>query len=150
MVSPTRLHSFGWPITMVAGVLLFAGGVQAQTPRIHPGARGFETNLALKQAAQQRARSVPQAPTQTYRAPATPRLESSPLEVTVEAPRGRTQVTRSDAGSAVAPAVPFTVAIRGPDGEVRRYPVEGGPSAIVIRRYAVNPGQVLTISVNPE
>jgi uncharacterized iron-regulated membrane protein len=135
---------------MMAGVLFSAGVAQAQSPRVHPGARGHETNLAIKRAAQQRARAVPQASPQSYRAPATPRFESSPLEVTVEAPRGRTQVTRSEAGSTPTQAVPFTVAIRGPDGEVRRYPVEGGPSAIVIRRYAVNPGEVLTIAVNPE
>jgi hypothetical protein len=37
------------------------------------------------------------------------------------------------------------VDLRGPDGQVRRFPVEGGPEAIEVRRLVLRPGQTLTI-----
>ena len=37
------------------------------------------------------------------------------------------------------------VDLRGPDGQVRRFPVEGGPEAIEVSRLVLRPGQTLTI-----
>jgi hypothetical protein len=44
------------------------------------------------------------------------------------------------------PAVePVTVAVRGPDGQVRRFPVEGGRAAIRTREVILRPGEAVTI-----
>jgi hypothetical protein len=43
-----------------------------------------------------------------------------------------------------APA-PMYVAIRGPDGQVRRFPVEGGREAIQVRQVVLHPGESLTL-----
>jgi len=42
-------------------------------------------------------------------------------------------------------AEPFIVGIRGPDGTLRRFSVEGGESAIVIRQVVVRSGTSITI-----
>jgi hypothetical protein len=44
---------------------------------------------------------------------------------------------------------PFYVTLRGPDGTLRRYPVEGGPASIRYTQVVVQPGQSLTIHVAP-
>jgi hypothetical protein len=43
------------------------------------------------------------------------------------------------------PSKPFYVDLRGPDGRVRRFPVEGGPAAIRYRQVVLHPGETLTI-----
>jgi hypothetical protein len=43
------------------------------------------------------------------------------------------------------PSKPFYVDLRGPDGRVRRFPVEGGRSAIRYRQVVLHPGEKLTI-----
>jgi hypothetical protein len=43
------------------------------------------------------------------------------------------------------PSKPFYVDLRGPDGQVRRFPVEGGRAAIRYRQVVLQPGQSLTI-----
>jgi hypothetical protein len=43
------------------------------------------------------------------------------------------------------PSKPFYVSLRGPDGQVRRFPVEGGPAAIRYREVVLRPGETLTI-----
>ncbi len=40
---------------------------------------------------------------------------------------------------------PLRVGLRGPDGQVRRFPVEGGRAAIQYRQIVLRPGQSLTI-----
>jgi hypothetical protein len=40
---------------------------------------------------------------------------------------------------------PAQVALRGPDGQVRRFPVVGGRDAIQYRQVVLRPGQSLTI-----
>ncbi|MFO0927503.1 MAG: hypothetical protein U0736_10755 [Gemmataceae bacterium] len=126
----------------------------AQYPRIAPDARGYQTTMQLMQ---QRAASSPSLP-RSYARSASPSLPQSytvtpaapayqAVQVTVAAPQGRTQVARGT--PATQPGVPYSIAIRGPDGEVRRYPVEGGPSSVVVRQYTVSPGQAITVYVQP-
>jgi hypothetical protein len=43
------------------------------------------------------------------------------------------------------PSKPFYVDLRGPDGQVRRFPVEGGRAAIRYRQVVLHPGERLTI-----
>jgi hypothetical protein len=43
------------------------------------------------------------------------------------------------------PSKPFYVDLRGPDGRVRRFPVEGGRAAIRYRQVVLHPGETLTI-----
>ena len=42
-------------------------------------------------------------------------------------------------------AEPVYVGIRGPDGQLRRFPVEGGRAAIQYRQVVLHPGDSLTI-----
>jgi hypothetical protein len=48
------------------------------------------------------------------------------------------------------PSKPFYVDLRGPNGQVRRFPVEGGRAAIQYRQVTVRPGEMLTIHWIPE
>jgi hypothetical protein len=79
---------------------------------------------------------------------------------------GRPAILPQTASAAVAPATSLPViisvvttlapkpdkerdfvALRGPDGQVRRFPLEGGPDVIQVRRLVLRPGQTLTIQV---
>lgn len=139
---PSRLVVTGSPlwylvaaVAATAALLWAVGAAAAQTPRIPPDARGFQATQMLQRHQQQKAaasRSAPTAPVITRR-PVEPAPFASGVDVTVAAP-------------APAPA-PVTVAIRGPDGEVKKYVVEGGRESIVVRRYVVGPGEQVTILV---
>ena len=48
-----------------------------------------------------------------------------------------------------ATAKPFTVGLRGPDGQVRRFAVEGGSEAIQVRSVTLRPGESVTIRWTP-
>ena len=48
------------------------------------------------------------------------------------------------------PSKPFYVDLRGPNGQVQRFPVEGGRAAIQYRQVVVRPGEMLTIHWIPE
>lgn len=120
----------------------------AQTPRIAPDARGYQTTMQLMQ---QRAATSPSLPRSYASSPSVARSYTvtpsyQALQVTVAAPPGRTEVAR---GTPAPAPVPYAIAIRSPDGEVRRYPVEGGRSAIVVRQYTLTPGQAITVHVQP-
>jgi hypothetical protein len=74
------------------------------------------------------------APVTVYRRPA-PRVvqeEATPVEVTVTGPEGPTEM----------------VSIRGPNGEVRSFPLVGGRQAIKARTIIVRPGQTLNLMVH--
>jgi hypothetical protein len=55
--------------------------------------------------------------------------------------------------SVVVPAAPQPaeeptyVELRGPDGQVRRFPIEGGRDAIQYRQVALRPGESVTFQV---
>ena len=44
-----------------------------------------------------------------------------------------------------SPQPTFYAVLRGPDGQTRRFPVEGGRSAIRYTQVVVHPGQSVTI-----
>jgi hypothetical protein len=44
-------------------------------------------------------------------------------------------------------AEPTYVELRGPDGQVRRFPVEGGRDAIQYRQVVLRPGESVTFQV---
>jgi len=44
---------------------------------------------------------------------------------------------------------PLTVGLRGPDGKVRRFPVEGGREAIQVRSVTLRAGESVTILWTP-
>jgi hypothetical protein len=46
-------------------------------------------------------------------------------------------------------AQPFTIGLRGPDGQVRRFPVEGGRETIQVRSVTLRAGESLTIRWTP-
>jgi hypothetical protein len=48
----------------------------------------------------------------------------------------------------VAPEpAPVYVTVRGPDGELRRFPLEGGREAIQTRQIVVRPGESATLQI---
>jgi hypothetical protein len=44
---------------------------------------------------------------------------------------------------------PFYAVLRGPDGQTRRFPVEGGRASITYTQVVVQPGQSVTIYWSP-
>jgi hypothetical protein len=77
--------------------------------------------------------------------PPAPRPKSTPVPVVVY--RTQPVTITIDAEKPTPPAKDaLTVRLRGPDGAVRRYPVEGGWKSIDIARpVALRPGQSITI-----
>jgi len=98
---------------------------------IYPGDRMFQAAMKISSTYQAVERS---APVVVYRRPA-PRVvqeEATPVGVTVTEPEGATEMVK----------------IRGPNGEVRSFPIEGGRKAIKARTIIVRPGQSLHLTVN--
>lgn len=118
----------------VAAAIVSVGTVTAQSPRtvyIPPDVKGYQAQLIRQQsvrpvapAGPSAARSVSFGPTSAGSA-ATP-----PVRVTVSVP--------------VSSDTAF-VAIRGPGGEVRYFPVEGGRATLATRVVVVRPGEPVTI-----
>lgn len=140
-IQTTGRVSFRYLLT-AAAALAIVGAAGAGPPRMAPDARGYQTTVLLQQAVATR----PSVSLPTFAAPhPPPHARRASVSVTVLAPVGV-----APAVVARAPRVvpgPYTVAIRGPDGEVRRYPVEGRPAAVVVRQYTVQPGQTVTVYV---
>ena len=124
-----------------AALALLAPRADAQTPRISPDARGFQTTMILQQQARarQQARTQVAAPAR----PTTPSYQPQPtgVGVSVNVPTPVAQVTTAPSGS---------VSIRGPDGEVRRFPLASGVEVQYRRQYIVlRPGESTTIRIIP-
>ncbi len=98
---------------------------------IYPGDRMFQAAMKISTAYQAAERSVPVV---VYRRPA-PRVEqeeATPVGVTVTEPEGTTEMVK----------------IRGPNGEVRSFLIEGGRKAIKARTIIVRPGQSLHLTIH--
>ena len=97
---------------------------------IYPGDRMFQATMKIQSTYQAAERAAPVA---VYRRPA-PRPvqeEAAPVEVGITEPAGPTEM----------------VSIRGPDGQVRSFPILGGRQAIKARTVIVRPGQTLNLIV---
>ena len=136
----TRLPILGGLAVAVAAVLLAAGPAPAQQVS-YPPATGntkmWPWNVGYTGVVQPAPRpAAPTPPPVARRAPTylPPHWDGS-LLVTVTQP-------------APAPAAaPLTVKLRGPEGVVRSFPVEGGPEAIQRREVIVRPGESASINV---
>ena len=73
-------------------------------------------------------------------------LASAPMARGVALPQTISVVVATAAQAAPAPVY---VDIRGPDGQMRRFPVEGGRTAIQYRQLLLRPGEMLTIRWSP-
>jgi hypothetical protein len=99
---------------------------------IYPGDRMFQATMKIQSTYQAAEHAAP--PVAVYRRP-TPRVvreEAAPVEVTVTEPAGPTEL----------------VTIRGPNGEVRSFPIVGGRQAIKARTIIVRPGQSINLMVH--
>lgn len=98
---------------------------------IPPAARGYQTTMMIQQhqAVAGRIAEATASPPRFTAVSAEPAPNS--LAVDINPP----------------PSQPMTVAIRGPDGEVRRFPVSS-PEAIRPRTIIVRPGEKLSITLN--
>jgi hypothetical protein len=77
------------------------------------------------------------------------RVPTAPAPVVRPAARAPS-VSVSTSVTVIVPAQPAReqvyVQLRGPDGKVRRFPVEGGREAIQVRQVVLRPGESLTIN----
>src|SRR5262245_42237853 len=112
----------------------------ADLPRIPPDARGYQTVMILQDYHRQRAAQRPAA-TPRPSAPAPLRTRAAPPAALV------VSVTRPAEQPAAPTAAPLLVDIRGPDGTVRTFPVEGGRAAIQTQTVIVRPGETMTLRV---
>lgn len=127
-------------LTIGAAALLLARPAAAQQPRtpprIPPDARGFQRTMLMQEQLRQRtaARPAPAAvrPTAPEAVRATMPAAPQALVVTVTRPPDPT---------------PLYVAIRGPDGSVQTFPVEGGQASIQTQTYLVRPGESIKVQV---
>lgn len=118
-------------VSVAAAIALASGTAGAQQPRIPPDARGYQTFL-IQQRAYQSVAPRPQ-----------PVPHPSPAFRTAQ-PTGAT--VRVD----VPDAPPTYVTIRGPDGQVRRFPLAKGVK-VEYRSQTVTlrPGESTTIRLTP-
>ena len=150
------LHHARWivqGVVLLTGMLLTTSVAQAQTSSqghvpapgvstpynlrglppfgIYPGDRMFQATMKIQSTYQAAERA---APAVVYRRPTRPivREEAAPVEVQVTEPEGPIEY----------------VTIRGPDGEVRSFPILGGRQAIKVRTLIVRPGQSLNLLVH--
>jgi hypothetical protein len=76
-----------------------------------------------------------------------PQVVSTTTAITHSAP-ARVSVFVALAPSSAQPsAAPLSVDLRGPDGQTRRFVVEGGPAAIRYEQVVLRPGRSLTIQL---
>lgn len=99
----------------------------ARGPTIPLDAKGYQASMIRQEYLQQRERMRP-APARTMAARPTPAATS--VQVAVILPP--------------EPA-PVYISLRGPDGEVSRFPLEGGRRAVRPREIVVHPGETATI-----
>jgi hypothetical protein len=140
----SRLPILSGLAVAVAALLLAAGPASAQQPGYGPppgASKLWPWNVqGASQVVAAPRPAAPVIPPAAYRTPVflPPRWDGS-LMVTVT-------------GTAPAPATataaaPPTVNLRGPDGVVRSFPLEGGPEAIQRREVIVRPGESASIQV---
>ncbi|WP_143392861.1 hypothetical protein [Fimbriiglobus ruber] len=128
------------PVGVATAALVFsAGPVAADSPWIPAGMKGFQAQQIHQQATLHEARpaasQIPVTAATSHHATAE---DFSHLQVSVTYPA---TATRS-VPSVSAPAV---VAIRGPEGELRQFQVEGGREALQNRVIVVHSGEKATI-----
>jgi|SRR5579871_3501503 len=79
-----------------------------------------------------------------------PTIRSQPAPVP---PIHSMQLPRTVAVVVATPSQPpsptMSVSVRGPDGQMRQFPVEGGTAAIHYRQVILHPGDMLTIRWKP-
>lgn len=132
------------PALAVTGVLALAASAVAQPPgpRIPLDAKAYQATVIRQQYMRQQAaqRSARPAPVRTpVVAPETQPL-IGPIELAITLP---------PPAPAAEPA-PVLVDVRGPDGSVRSYALEGGKEAIQTPRVIVlRPGESATVRVTP-
>jgi hypothetical protein len=100
--------------------------------RVYPGDHMFQASMKIEHYYQDVERAAPLA---VYRRPArqsSPVTEpAAPVQVSIREPAGETEM----------------ISIRGPDGQVRSFPIVGGRKAIEARTLIVRPGQSLNLTV---
>jgi hypothetical protein len=118
-----------------ASALLLVGPVVAQSPRavyIPPDVKGYRAQQMLQQAVQQQSQRAPSAPSVATTPSPVAARHVTPVWVSVTLPK--------------SPDTTF-VAIRGPEGEVRYFPVEGGREGSHV--IVVHPGERVRIQLPP-
>jgi hypothetical protein len=140
------LPAAGGLAVAAAALLLAAGPAAAQqpaaSPRIPPDAKGWQAAMIQQEYLQARsAQRAPAAPPTTpqalYARAPSPQRTPTLLSVTLAVPAVQQE-------TAVV-----SVDLRGPDGEVRNFPLEGGREVIQTRKVIVRPGESVTVRLTP-
>jgi len=147
-----RLVALGKGLVLCAAALLIPSSAQAQTSpsghvparttypqrsttpptfTVYPGDHLFQATMKIAHAYQNAERVAPAAAYRPRAWRTTVQESAAPVEVGVTEPAGATEM----------------VAIRGPDGKVRSFPIVGGRKAIKARTIIVRPGQRLNLTI---
>ena len=118
-----------------AAWLSFAVPAAAQQPRNFPriplDAKGYQTSQILQEYHRQRE--------------AAPALAARPTPPVAARPAAAEPTAVAVTVTRLAEAPALYVDLRGPDGSVRRFPVEGGRAAIQTQTVTVHAGEALTL-----
>ena len=141
-----RRHLVTALVLALGGMLLAAGPAGAQQPgpipRFPSEARGYQKMKILQQFLLNREAAATHA-AHRVGSPAVTARPASTLNP-------QTQVPLSLVFAIPEPSpVTETVAIQGPNGEVRNFPVEGGLATVRVRPVVVHPGETVTIRFTP-
>jgi hypothetical protein len=136
-----QLPGFGVLASAATALLLAAEPASAQQPsgpQIPLGAKAFQAAMIQQEFWQHQAQKRAEArPAPDYRNATTTPAAPAAVTMVVTLP-ARVPAVRSE-----SPVL--AVDLRGPDGQVRRFAVEGGPEAIQLRTVVVRPGETATI-----
>ena len=99
---------------------------------IYPGDRMFQATMKIQHACQYAERVAPMASYRPRASRTTVQESAAPVAVDVASPEGITEM----------------VAIRGPDGKLRSFPIVGGRKAIKARTIIVRPGQSINLTIH--
>jgi hypothetical protein len=135
------LSAFGG-LAIAATALLFAAEPAAAQPPSGPqvpvGAKAFQAAMIQQEFWQHQAQRRAEArPAPDYRTPASRPAAPAAFTVVVTLP-APVPALRSESPT-------LAVDLRGPDGQLRRFAVEGGREAIQPRTVVVRPGETATI-----
>lgn len=110
-------------VSLAKGAVLVGGIFLLMAPRVlaGPAVRAGDANTAQRP-------SPPAQPAPVYRAVPVPPIVSVAVTVVRQPKKGSIEVN-----------------LRGPDGQLRRFPVEGGREAIEYQQFVLRPGQSVTI-----
>lgn len=123
-------------------IWMLSGGSAWAQPRIPADAKGYQTAMILQKYHQKQGGTQAAARVPTIR-PARPASVVVPEQAAPSAQPVQLVISTPPEASQ------RTVVLRGPDGQLREFPLPGGAASIVVRDVTVRPGQSVTVQIIP-